>query len=62
MKIAYLNQSLSRGLHSFISREVQALRARGEDVQTFSYSTGESDILGEEAIREANPRDGLFLR
>ncbi len=54
MKIAYLSSLYPAVSHTFISREVQALRARGVDVQTFSVRrAGESDILGEEAIREA---------
>jgi colanic acid/amylovoran biosynthesis glycosyltransferase len=55
MKIAYLVSKYPAVSHTFILREVTALRARGVEVGTFSVRRPDSgDILGSQAAEEAS--------
>lgn len=55
MKIAYLTSRYPAVSHTFVLREVQALRARGFEIETFSVRRSEAgDILGEAAEQEAS--------
>jgi colanic acid/amylovoran biosynthesis glycosyltransferase len=54
MKIAYICSRYPAVSHTFIQREIDALRARGIDVGTFSVRRPTpADILGSESQREA---------
>jgi glycosyltransferase involved in cell wall biosynthesis len=54
MKIAYLTSLYPAVSHTFIMREVLALRARGHDIGTFSVRRAEpADIKGKDAEEEA---------
>ena len=55
MKVAYLTSMYPDVSHTFILREVLALRARGLDVTTFSVRKPRArNVLGDEAKREAD--------
>ncbi len=60
MKIAYLTSKYPAVSHTFILREVAALRARGVDVGTFSIRAAtDADVRGEEAARERDATRAL---
>ena len=52
MPIAYLTSQYPGTSHTFIRREVAALRERGVDVQTFSIRAPTASELKDEAIRD----------
>lgn len=53
ISIAYLTGEYPRATDTFIQREVQALRAKGLDIQTFSIRrTGDEHIVGSEQVEE----------
>lgn len=60
MKIAYLTSMYPDVSHTFIVREVQALRSRGLNISTFSVRRPEArNVLGDEARREAGATRAL---
>lgn len=53
MKVAYLASQYPAVSHTFILREIEAVRALGIEVETFSIRRGERDpALGEDGLRE----------
>lgn len=61
MKIAYLNSCYPAMSHTFIEREIEAVRAAGVDVRTFSCRRpGANDTLGDAHRRAA--ADTTYLR
>ncbi|MEK6674849.1 MAG: glycosyltransferase [Planctomycetota bacterium] len=61
MKIAYITSLYPAVSQTFILREIQALRAQGFDIQTFSVrKAGKMDSLGLETTREAENTRSLL--
>ncbi|MBS1885228.1 MAG: colanic acid biosynthesis glycosyltransferase WcaL, partial [Actinobacteria bacterium] len=53
MKIAYICSNYPAISHTFVLREVEALRARGVEVSTFSIHRSAADQLLSDADRQA---------